>query len=307
MKFCIVGSGGVGGYFGARLAADGNDVTFVARGAHKAAMEQNGLRIRSTLGDLHVTEPTVLEDPRAAGLCDYILVCVKMWDCAAVADMIRPNLAHDSAVISLQNGVGAEEILVSALGERAVLGGCAHISSHIAEPGVIEHIGQLQRLVVGELDGLPSWRQEGLQAACESAGIDVRVAPDIRKEIWRKFVHLTPFAGAACFYRAPLAALLEDDDRRNFLASLVSETVAVARAEGADLEDGYEDTVLAWYPKLPAAMKPSMLIDLEAGRPLELDWLTGEVVERAGRFGLATPASAKVVEALASSAAGKSS
>lgn len=305
MKFCIVGTGGVGGYFGARLAADGNDVTFVARGAHRAAMLEHGLRLRSPLGDLHVEQPTVLEDPSEAGLCDVILVCVKLWDTEDAATLIRPIVAHDSAVVSLQNGVRAEETLAEILGDRCVLGGSAHVSSHIAEPGVIEHIGQMARLTFGELDGMPSWRQECLLAACQSAGIKARVAEDIRQEIWRKFVHLAPFAGAACLYQATMSVLRDDPDKHATLKDLVSETLAVARAEGVTFEDDYLETVLASYHKLPGKMKPSMLIDLEAGRRLELDWLSGEVARRGQAAGLATPASDRVVTALSDLALGQ--
>ena len=229
MKVCILGTGGVGGYFGARLAAAGTPVVFVARGAHGAAIAERGLRLRSQLGDLHIAEPTVYQDPAAAGPCDLVLVCVKLWDTEAAAELIRPILGPDSLVVSLQNGIRAETTLSDALGTEVVAGGVSHVSSHIAEPGVIAHLGNLARLMVGDLTGRPSPRLEAFVAACTAAGIDARMPSDIRKEIWRKFVHLAPFAGAACLYRVPLGALRDETDKRQTLSALVAEGLTVAR------------------------------------------------------------------------------
>ena len=299
MKICILGAGGVGGYFGARLAADGNDVTFVARGAHRAAMAAKGLRVRSPLGDIHIEKPKVSEDPLEVGLCDIVLLCVKLWDSEPAADLVRRLLAHDTAVISLQNGVAAEELLSGLLGAQHVMGGVAQISAHIAEPGVIAHVGNFARLVFGELDGSSSWRQDGLLAACEAAGgIEARISRDINVEIWRKFVLLSPMAGACSLHRAPLGAVLADPARRRQLEALVAEAAAIGRAKGVALPPGTEDKAIAAYAGLPAEMKPSMLVDLEAGRRLELDWLTGAVVRLGRELGVATPESAKVYAAL---------
>ncbi|MGF1611165.1 MAG: ketopantoate reductase family protein [Kiloniellales bacterium] len=299
MKICIIGAGGVGGYFGARLAADGNDVTFVARGAHRAAMEAKGLRVRSPLGDIHIEKPKVLDDPLEIGLCDVVLLCVKLWDTEPAIELARRLLAHDTGVISLQNGVAAEELLAGALGPQHVMGGVAQISAHIAEPGVILHVGRLARIVVGELDGAPSWRQDGLLAACESAGaIEARASSNIKVDIWRKFVLLAPMAGACSLHRAPLGTVLADPARRRQLEALVAEAAAVGRAKGVALAPDTEDKTLAMIAGLPAEMKPSMLLDLEAGRRLELDWLTGAVVRLGRELGVATPESAAVYAAL---------
>jgi 2-dehydropantoate 2-reductase len=304
MKFLIVGAGGVGGYFGARLAADGNDVTFVARGAHRDAMERRGLKVVSPLGDLHIERPQLHDDPLTTGLCDIALVCVKLWDTEAAAELIKPMLAHDTAVVSLQNGVTAERTLTEILGERHVLGGVAQIAARIAEPGVIEQTGRFARLVFGELNGQSSWRQECLLSACIGAAIDAAAAPDIAVEIWKKFVFLAPLAGATCFYRGPIGEVLADPARRGVLESLVGETVAVARAEGVALSPETEARVMERLGGLPAEMKASMLHDLEAGRRLELDWLNGAVVRLGRELGVATPANAEVTETLAPYAMG---
>jgi 2-dehydropantoate 2-reductase len=298
MKFLIVGAGGVGGYFGARLAADGNEVTFMARGAHRRAMEQNGLKVLSPLGDLHIEAPRLFDDPGSAGLFDIVLFCVKLWDTGAAAEQIKPLLAHDSAVVSLQNGVTAEDTLARVLGPQHVLGGVAHIAAVIAEPGVIRHTGSLARLTFGELDGLPSWRQEGLLSACIGAGIEATASPEIVLEIWRKFVLLAPLAGAACVYRCSIGELLALPERRRTLEALTAETIAVGKAKGVALEPEIEVEVLRKLEAFPAEVKPSMLHDLEAGRRLELDWLNGTVARLGRELGIETPANAEVTEAL---------
>jgi len=298
MKFAIVGAGGVGGYFGARLAADGNDVVFIARGAHRQAMADRGLKVLSERGDIHIDKPQLYSDPQQAGLCDLILFCVKLWDTEDAAELIKPLLAHDTAVVPLQNGVSAVDKLSGLLGARHVMGGVARIASVIEAPGVIRHSGSVAQLIFGELDGLPSWRQECLQSACIGAGIDALVSEDITTEIWRKFVLLAPLAGAACFYRCPVGELMSVPERRALFEALVAETAAVARAKGAALGPATEIQVDQALDKFPPEMKPSMLHDLEAGRRLELDWLNGEVVRLGKALGIDTPASAKVTEAL---------
>jgi 2-dehydropantoate 2-reductase len=300
MKICIIGAGGVGGYFGARLAADGNDVTFVARGAHRAAMEAKGLAVRSPLGDVHIDTPQVSEDPLEIGLCDIVLLCVKLWDSEPALDLARHLLARDTAVISLQNGVAAEELIAERLGARHVMGGIAQISAHIAEPGGIVHIGNFARLVFGEMDGTSSWRQDALLAAFEAAGgIEPRVSRDITVDIWRKFVLLSPMAGACCRHRVPIGAVLADPERRRQIEALVAEAAAVGRAKGVALSPDTEAKTLEALAGMPAEMRPSMLLDLEAGRRLELDWLTGASVRLGRELGVATPESAAVYQALA--------
>ena len=298
MKFLIVGTGGVGGYFGARLAADGNDVTFVARGRHREAMERDGLQVISALGDIHVEKPRLHDDPSATGLCDIVLLCVKLWDTEEAAELVKPMLAHDTAVVSFQNGVSAEETLGRALGPQYVLGGVAQIAARIAEPGVIEHTGTMARLVFGELDGRATWRQDCLLSACIGAGIKAEAAEDVTRDLWKKFVLLAPMAGATSFYRLPVGEILADPERRACLEALVAETAAVARAKGVRLHEETEARVLTFMAGLPHEMKASMLHDLEAGRRLELDWLNGEVVRLGAALGVATPASAEVVAAL---------
>ncbi len=305
MKFLIVGAGGVGGYFGARLAADGNDVTFVARGAHRAAMAENGLKVISAEGDLHLERPQIHEDPATTGLCDIVLVCVKLYDLEAAGALVKPMLAHDTAVVALQNGITAEDTLAGILGPQHVLGGVARIFAAISEPGVIHHTSSHARMTFGELDGGSTWRQECLEAACIGAGIEAEVAGDITLDLWNKFIGLAPSAGATSLYRCSIGEVLADGERRAMMAALVDETVAVGRAKGVALPAESEAKVMEGLATLPAELKTAMLHDLEAGRRLELPWLNGEVVRLGEELGIDTPANGQVVEAIGPYTTGK--
>jgi 2-dehydropantoate 2-reductase len=295
----VLGAGGVGGYFGARLAAGGNEVVFVARGAHAEAMRREGLRVLSPAGDLHLDPVRLHEDWRSTGLVDLVLVAVKMYDLAEAAAVIKPVLTVDTAVVPFQNGVEAQAILEGALGRRYVCGGVAYIAAAIEAPGVIRHTGKGARLVFGEPHDSQSWRLETLEAACRGAGIDATLSPEIAVEVWRKFVFLAPFAGITCLGRTTIGAVREDSLLWRRFAAMVEEAVAVARAHGVDLPAGEVEERLTLARKLPTEMKSSMLHDLEAAKRLELDWLTGAVVRLGATHGVATPVSAEVYEALA--------
>ena len=299
MRIAVLGAGGVGGYFGARLAAHGNDVTFIARGGHAEAMRAQGLRVLSPAGDLHLHPVRLHESPGTTGLVDLVLVAVKMYDLEAAAALVEPLLAIDTGVVPFQNGVEAQAILERALGRRYVCGGAAYIAAAIEAPGVIRHTGKGARLVFGEPRPTQSWRLETLEAACRGAAIDCLLSPGIDVEVWRKFVFLAPFAGITCFARTTIGAVREDPLLWRRFAAMVEEAVAVAGACGVALPDGEAEERLALARKLPTEMRSSMLHDLEAGRRLELDWLTGAVVRLGAEHGVATPISAEVYEALA--------
>jgi 2-dehydropantoate 2-reductase len=305
MKVAIIGAGGVGGYFGARLAEAGNDVAFVARGAHKEAMKANGLTVHSALGDIHLPAPDVVEDPAAVGPRDFILFCVKLWDVPGAAEILRPMLAANTCVVPIQNGVSVTGTLAGLLGAGPVLGAVTQISASIEAPGVIRHHGDVARLIFGELGGGSSARVERLETACTDAGIEARVAPDIDAEIWKKFIFLAALAGATAFYRAPIGEIRDDPERRTRLEALLRETAAVSRAKGVALPEGLEEGSLGIVNKLPPEMKSSMQLDLERGRRLELEWLSGEVVRLGRELGVPTPENAAVFEALKPFAMGR--
>ncbi len=298
MKIAIIGAGGVGGYFGARMAEAGHEVAFVARGAHKEAMKAEGLTVRSQLGDIHLPSPEIVEDPEAVGVRDIVLFCVKLWDVPGAAEIVRPMLSAETCVVPIQNGVSVTETLSGLRGAAHVLGAVTQISASIEAPGVIRHHGDFARLIFGEMGGGRSARVARLEAACQAAGIEARVPPDIAVDIWKKFVFLAPMAGVTAFYRAPIGEIQDRRERWARLEAMVRETVAVGRAKGIALADDVEESSLGFLGKLAPAMKSSMQLDLERGRRLELEWLNGEVVRLGLDLGIPTPESTAVFEAL---------
>lgn len=302
MKLAVLGAGGVGGYFGARLSEAGQAVTLLARGAHKAAIERQGLQVRSEAGDVLAERLTVSDDIAAVAEADIVLVCVKLWDTDSLASAMAPFLKPDALVLSLQNGVEAEDILESHLGGDPVAGAVTYIFSQIAEPGVIRHIGSLARIVVGVRHAGQEPALARFVFACHHAGIDLTLSPDIDAEIWRKFVFLTAVAGTTCFYRSAIGEIREDPDRRALFADLVAEAAAVGRARGVTLAESLEESALSFLDELAPEMKSSMLLDLERGNRLELEWLTGAVRRLGEEAGVETPRSDEVYEGLKSHA-----
>ncbi|MFQ5994860.1 MAG: 2-dehydropantoate 2-reductase [Acidiferrobacterales bacterium] len=305
MKLAIMGTGGVGGYFGARLAAKGYDVTFIARGAHLSAILRDGLRVESENGDLHIHPASATETPSDIGPVDFVFFATKLWDTEAAAEAIRPLITSGTAVISLQNGVTAEEQLISSLGQEHVMGGLAQIASVIAAPGVVRHTGTMARIVFGEIDGQRTGRAESLRAALQSAGIDAEISDNIMKAIWQKFVFLVALSGVTSLTRHPLGPLRQDHDTRVLLAAAMKETIAVAHAKGIEIDLDYANDRLAFFDTLPAEMTSSMHQDLERGNRLELDWLSGAVARMGRELDIATPTNAFIYAALKLSAAGK--
>lgn len=298
MRITIMGSGGVGGYFGGRLAQAGCDVTFVARGAHLAALRADGLRLQSPLGDLHLPQVQATDDPRAAGSADLVLLGVKLWDTAAAAASIKPLLRPDTAVISFQNGVVKDDLLRNVLGARHVAGGVAYIAASIGEPGLIRHGGTMARLVFGEYDGQPSPRLQRFAEACAQAGITHELTPNVRLALWEKFVFLVGLSATTTLARLPVGPIRDNPRARTFLHDVMDEAVQVGRAEGVPLPPEYAESRLAFADGLPPTMTSSMHHDLQRGSRLELPWLSGDIVERSRRLGLATPCNRAVVDML---------
>ena len=214
MRFAILGSGAVGGYFGARLARSGQDVTFIARGAHLAAMKNRGLRIEGGRGETHLVPTQATDDPKTVGPVDYVLFCVKLWDVESAGEHIKPLVGPNTAVIPLQNGIDAPERLVPILGEPAVMGGVAQISASIVEPGVIRQVGSFMRMLFGELDGSISRRGEALLAMCQKAGFDAVLSDRIVTELWIKFILLATNASVMAMARQPIGKLRDAPDMK---------------------------------------------------------------------------------------------
>ena len=287
MKIVMMGSGGVGGYYGARLLQGGHEVAFVARGAHAQTMRKKGLRIRSELGDAHLSV-RVLDDPAQAGPTDLAVVAVKLWDTEEAARAVAR--VPGAAVVSLQNGVDKDDVLAAAVGRDRVLGGVTHIGAVIAEPGVIAQTGKLQRVTLGELDGSRTPRLQDAVDAFRSAKVETIASDDIRRVTWEKFVFLSALSGLTALTRKPIGEVRTNPATRAMLSEALLEAVAVARAEGARLDDAFAQKQMEVVDSLPPAMLSSMAQDLLRGRRLELPWLSGAVVRRAAKHGLSVPA-----------------
>jgi 2-dehydropantoate 2-reductase len=305
MRIVIMGAGGLGGYFGARFAAGGNDVAFVARGAHLAAIRQNGLRVTSARGDLHLHDVVATDDPTTLAPADVVVIAVKLWDTEAAAQTVKPLLRPGTAVVSFQNGVGKDAVLTRILGREAVIGGVGEIGVVIASPGVIAHTGTMARLRFGELDNHRSARVEALLAACEAAGIDASIPDDINLAIWEKFAFLIGMSGSTATMRSNLGPIRANKQTFAFLRDLIAEAVAVGRALGVPLADDFLTQRMAFIETLPAQMTASMQGDLARGNRLEVPWLSGAVVELGRQVGVATPLNRAVSDILALYADGR--
>ncbi|HEY4165252.1 MAG TPA: 2-dehydropantoate 2-reductase [Reyranella sp.] len=298
MRIAVVGAGGVGGGFGAALAKAGADVTFIARGAHLAAMKSAGLRIEGGRGETHLVPTQATDDPKTVGPVDYLLFCVKLWDVESAGEHIKPLVGPNTAVIPLQNGIDAPERLIPILGQRAVMGGVAQISASIVAPGVVRQVGTFMRLLFGELDGRPSARGEALRAMCEKAGFDVTLSDQIVTELWMKFILLATNASVVAVARQPIGKLRDDPDMKPQFIAAYNEVIAVGRARGVTLPADALDRMLAFNKGAPPTMKPSMALDLERGNRIELPWLGGKVVELGRQLGVPTPTHAFMYAAL---------
>jgi len=307
VRVLIIGSGGVGGYFGGLLAQGGCDVCFVARGAHLQAMRETGLRIERAEGDVYLPRVAVSDDPKSFGVPDVALLCVKLWDVEAAARAMAPVIGPDTIVLSLQNGVQKDEVVGRAVGEDAVVGSVCYIATRISKPGVIHRTGSLQRLVFGGYDRKRRPQSARFLDACRRSGIEAAISSDIRRSIWEKFVFLVGFSATTTAMRAAIGPVRANPIARAFLFDLMQEVVAVGRAAGVELDCGYAADRLAFVDTLPAEQKSSMLVDLERGQRLELPWLSGYVSELGMKLGVPTPCNRAINALLALDVSARSS
>ena len=290
MRVAVMAAGAVGGYFGARLAAAGHDVAFIARGAHRDAIRRDGLRIESALGDLHLNDINVTDDPQQVGPVDLVLFAVKLWDTETAGEQTRPLLGAHTRVITLQNGVDSVERLAPILGDEHTIGGATYVVTNIAKPGVIRHTGSIARVRCGRLDRRPDAILAGYVEQMKRASIDITLAEGMLLDLWKKFVLLSGTSSITASTRQPLGVIRDDDDMRAFLFKLMHETLAVGRAAGIVFPQGFPAELENAVTGFPPAMKASMANDLEAGNRLELDWLAGKVVALGRKYAIATPA-----------------
>jgi 2-dehydropantoate 2-reductase len=289
MRIGVFGAGAVGGYFGARLAAAGHDVVFLARGSHLAVIRKSGLRIESSNGDLTIHPAQATDDPASVGPVDYLMFAVKLFDTEAVGQACRPMVSRNTTVLALQNGVETEEILGRILGPQHVLGGTVYIAAVVAEPGLIRQTGRFARMIFGELDGSLSERGRIFEAACKKSGIDAVFSPAVMTEIWMKFIVLVALSGATTVTRKPVGLLRADPDTRMLLYNAIAEAAAVGRARGVALPEDAVERQMAVLDGWPPEMVASMLHDLNGGRRMELDHLSGAISRIGRQCGVATP------------------
>ena len=289
MKILVMGSGGVGGYFGARLALAGADVTFVARGAHLAAMRAQGLTLETPDGPVHAANIKVVERASDAAAPDFVLLAVKLWDTDSAIEQIRPIVGSHTTVISLQNGVLKEATLARAFAREQLMGGVVYVATRIARPGVIQQTGPMQRMQFGEYDGKRSARTEALLQACLKGGINAEIADDIVRVLWEKYVFLAALSAATTAMRKPIGPIRSHPQTRAFFLDLMREVVAVGRAHGVQLPADYAEQRLRLADDVDPGMTSSMHHDLDHGNRLEVRWLSGGVVELGAQVGVATP------------------
>jgi 2-dehydropantoate 2-reductase len=299
MRIAVIGTGGIGGPYGASLAKAGADVTFVARGAHLAAMRENGLLIEGDRGETHIRPAQATDNIAGIDTVDIVLCCVKLWDLEAVAEEIRAITAPRTAVIPLQNGVDAAERLTWILGKEAVMGGMAFVTGTIIAPGVIRQTGTYQRMTFGEFDGRVSKRGRRLRDLCEAAGFEGVLSPDIMVPVWEKFILLVPLSGVNALTRLPLGKWRDDPDLVALYDAALRETVSVGLAEGGvRLPSDIVERTFAQMRSMPPHHTTSMGNDLLRGNRLELPWFAGKVVELGRRHGIKTPVNGFIYAAL---------
>ena len=297
-----MGSGGVGGYFGARLAQAGNPVSFIARGRHLEALRSKGLTLKSSLGDAQL-KVRAFQDPREAGEADVVIgdrnvETLKPFGSSMVTSILIRPIVGRAVVIPFQNGVESIERLGKVLGAEHVMGGSAYIATRIAAPGVVEHTGTMARLRIGPV--MPSQRSaaQSFFEACKAAGINAELTDDIVLVNWEKFAFLVAVSGTTALARAPLGMVRADADLRWMFEQAMRETWHLARRRGVKLADDFVEKQMAFLDTLPAEMRASMLHDLEAGNRLEAPWLCGAVARMSAEASLEAPVNRAVYAAL---------
>lgn len=298
MRIAIVGAGGVGAYFGARLQAAGNDVAFLARGAQLAALRTGGLSLTGRSGELHLPKVEASDDLAVLGPADAVLVAVKSWQLAEVAPQLAPLVGPDTVVVPLLNGVEAADELAAALGPAPVAAGLCGIVSFLVAPGHVHHEGVDPYIKMGELDDRPSPRLERLVAALIAAGVRAEVAPNIRAALWQKLLFIAPVSAVAALVRAPLGRWRHLTGPRGLAADAMREVVAVAAARGVALAAGAVERTLANLDAIEPTSTPSLQRDFEAGRRSELDAQIGAVVRLGAAAAVPTPASSLLHDCL---------
>lgn len=299
MRIAVFGTGGVGGYFGGRLAQAGHNVTFIARGAHLEAIRRDGLRVESLAGDFHVAPADATADASAVGAVDLVLVGVKAPQVPEAARDIRSMVGAETVVLPLQNGVEAADQLVGVLGSKPVVGGLCKLIAMIGGPGRIRHLGMPPQIVFGELDNRPSERIARIKSLFdECQGVEARVAEDIHAALWGKFLFIAAFSGVGAVTRVPAGVMRSVPETRQLIQEAMNEIRALALAQGVRLADDVVARSMAAVDALPSEGTASMQRDIMAGRPSELSAQNGAVVRLAAEAGISVPVNGFLYRAL---------
>jgi 2-dehydropantoate 2-reductase len=289
MKILIMGTGGVGGYYGGLLAQQGNDVTFIARGAHLRAMQQEGLKVKSIHGDFTVSPANATADPANVGPVDLILFCVKTYNTDDAAQAIGSAVGPQTVVMSLQNGIDAAERIGNVIGMEHVIGGVTWLSAAVEAPGVIKQVSQFRRIVFGELGGGTSERTKSIYEVLNQMGITVEISEDIQKVLWTKLVFITAVSSIGSLTRLPMGDFRSVPETRSLLSSLMQEVESLARAQGVNLDADVVQKWLEFVDNAAPTIKPSMQLDVEAGHRTELESMIGVVGRKGRELGVPTP------------------
>jgi 2-dehydropantoate 2-reductase len=300
MRVVVVGSGGVGGFYGLKLVRAGHDVTFIARGAHLEAMRTSGLHIENETGIVEsLPNVNVTDDLLSVKQPDLIIIAVKMWDLETIVPELKKIAGPDTAILSLQNGVIKDIYLKRHFDERAVMGGVAYVATSIGRPGVIKQVGPLQRIRVGEYGGRSTARSQELVSAFASTGVDAILVDDIERVLWEKYSFLVGLSAMTCLTHLTIGPVREHEQSRALLQTLFDEVVALGRARGVNLPEDYAKQCMKLADDVAYSMTSSMYHDLEKGNRLELPWLSGGIVSLARETGIPVPANTFATQVLA--------
>ncbi|MCA1442731.1 2-dehydropantoate 2-reductase [Ensifer sp. IC4062] len=296
MRIAVMGSGGIGGYIGLRLAKAGEDVTFIARGEHLYAMRSRGLRLESPLGNVSLPGVNATDDPVEVGVVDLVIFAVKLYDSEEAAAAIVPMVGPKTTVLTLQNGVDGVDILARSVPSSQVVAGVIYVSTYLEEPGLIKQTSGMTQMTVG---GRSDLMIAAFRDACARAeGISLQVVDDVEPVLWMKFVTLAAFSGGTSLMRSGIGAIVADPEGRKFMEQLRDEGMAIAAAKGHPMPEGYVQQTTSLWQMLPPETQSSMANDLQRGKRIELEWLSGRMHALGQEFGVPTPAHTAVYRAL---------
>lgn len=298
MKIAIMGTGGVGGYYGGLLAQQGHDVTFIARGAHLKAIQENGLRVKSIHGDFNIIPAKATHSPVDIGLVDLVLFCTKTYATEESSHLIKPIVQTKTTVMSLQNGIEAAKEIGAILSKEHMIGATTWISSAVAAPGVIQQVSQFRRIVLGELDGQITPRVQGIFEAFQETGITIELSEDIQKVLWTKFVFISAISSLGSLTRLPLGEYREVPETRGMMINLMREVEAIARAQSVRLDDNVVEQSLNFIDNAAPHIRASMQLDVENVRRSEIESMVGVIGRQGRHLGISTPTADLIYAAL---------